>query len=75
MPVFPGELVSPYFLVLRSGSVNKLRLRRPREFGRPGILDGRFTAPEESVDLTFYFLVTNMQALGEPLEKKQHKSC
>jgi hypothetical protein len=45
-----GELVPPYILVLRWGSVNKLRLRRPQEFGRPGNLDGCFTAPEESVD-------------------------
>ena len=40
----------PFILVPRWGSVNKLRLRRPREFGRPGILEGCFTAPEESVD-------------------------
>ena len=46
---FPRGIV-PLFLVLRSGSVNQLRLRRPQEFGRPGILDGCFTAPSESVD-------------------------
>ncbi len=30
--------------------IYKLTLRRPREFGRPSILEGCFTAPEESVD-------------------------
>ncbi len=46
---FPGSCL-PLFLVLLSGSVNELRLRRPREFGRPGMLEGWLTAPEESVD-------------------------
>ena len=41
--------IVPRFLVLCWGSVNKLRLTRPREYGRPDILDGCFTAPEESM--------------------------
>ena len=48
----PCLFFSGNFLVLRrgSGSVNKSRLRRPREFGRPDIFEGCFTAPEGSVD-------------------------
>jgi hypothetical protein len=68
LPVFPGELLPLIFVdsLLRWGSVNKLRLRRPDP--QRSSLPNRqgFSSPY------FYFLVSNMQAIGELLEKSDH---